>query len=157
MNWNRYFKTNRSKFWGLMVLFLIIIFFGGVLFTWGYLFKRRTLYLRGAYMLIAVLWVVLSIRAICIKVNFRAIWRGMVDQFYARQESYERDLDRRYQDLISRYPMAVAEYESQCWHQNPRPTNSEIKESALVIEEREWVERERAAEKKMADRNSAHK
>ena len=107
-------------------------------------------------MAIAVLWVVLSIYAICVKVNFKAIWRGMIDEFYDRQESYERTLNRNYQDLLSRYPLAVAEYESHCWHQKPRPTNSEIMESALAMSEQEWVEREVAAEKKMAEKNSSH-
>lgn len=154
---NRVFKNNRSRFIALIILFIVIVALGGVLFVLGYLFRRRTLFLRGAYMAIAVLWVVLTIYAICVKVNFRAIWRGMIDEFYARKENYERTLSRNYQDLLSRYPMAVAEYESHCWHQNPRPTNSEIMESALAINEREWVEREVAAEKKMAEKNSSRK
>lgn len=154
---NRFFKSNRSKFIALLFLFAVIVFLGGILFTLGLGFRRRTLFLRGAYMAIAVLWVVLSIYAICVKVNFKAIWRGMIDEFYARQENYERTLSRNYQDLLSRYPMAVAEYESHCWHQNPRPTNSEIMESALAMSEQEWVEREIAAEKKMAEKNSSHK
>ena len=110
--------------------------------------------MRGAYMVIAVLWVVLSIRAICIRVNFKAIWRGVIDEFYDSQEGYERSLNMRYQDLLSRFPLAVAEYESHCWHQHPRPTNSEIMESALAMDEQEWSQRESAAEKKMAEKNS---
>lgn len=157
MNWNRFFKSNRSKFIALIILFLVITFLGGILFTCGLGFRARTLFLRMSYMIIAVLWVVLSIRAICIKVNFRAIWRGVIDEFYDRRENYERTLNRNYQDLLSRYPIAVAEYESHCWHQNPRPTNSEIMESALAMSEQEWVEREVAAEKKMAEKNSSHK
>ena len=66
MNFNRIFKTNTSKIIALLVLFAIIAFFGGLLFSWGYRFQKRTWFLRGSYMAIAVLWVVLSIRAICV-------------------------------------------------------------------------------------------
>ena len=155
MNWNRYFKSNRSKVLALILLFAVIMFLGGILFTCGLGFRRRTIFLRMSYMIIAVLWVVLSIRAICIKVNFKAIWHGMIDEFYDRQENYERTLNRRYQDLLSRFPMAVAEYESHCWHQHPRPTNSEIMESALAIGEQEWAKREVAAEQKVANKNGS--
>jgi len=154
MNWNQYFSSNRTKLLALVILFTLIVFSGSILFTCGLGFRRRTLFLRGAYMVIAVLWVVLSIRAICIKVNFRAIWRGVIDEFYDSQEGYERSLNMRYQDLLSRFPLAVAEYESHCWHQHPRPTNSEIMESALAMDEQEWSQRESAAEKKMAEKNS---
>ena len=154
MNWNQYFSSNRTKLLALLILFTLIVFSGSILFTCGLGFRRRTLFLRGAYMVIAVLWVVLSIRAICIKVNFKAIWRGVIDEFYDSQEGYERSLNMRYQDLLSRFPLAVAEYESHCWHQHPRPTNSEIMESALAMDEQEWSQRESAAEKKMAEKNS---
>lgn len=154
MNWNQYFSSNRTKLLALVILFTLIVFSGSILFTCGLGFRRRTLFLRGAYMVIAVLWVVLSIRAICIKVNFRAIWRGVIDEFYDSQEGYERSLNMRYQDLLSRFPLAVAEYESHCWHQHPRPTNSEIMESALAMDEQEWSQRESVAEKKMAEKNS---
>lgn len=154
MNWNQYFSSNRTKLLALVILFTLIVFSGSILFTCGLGFRRRTLFLRGAYMVIAVLWVVLSIRAICIKVNFKAIWRGVIDEFYDSQEGYERSLNMRYQDLLSRFPLAVAEYESHCWHQHPRPTNSEIMESALAMDEQEWSQRESAAEKKMAEKSS---
>lgn len=153
---NRYLKSNRSKFLVLLFLFAMIVFSGGILFTLGLAFRRRTLLFRMSYMLIAVLWVVLTIRAICVKVNIKAIWQGMISEFYGMQENYERTLSRRYQDLLSRYPMAVAEYESHCWHQDPRPTNSEIMESALAISEQEWVDREVAAKKKIADKSASH-
>lgn len=154
MNWNQYFSSNRTKLLALLILFTLIVFSGSILFTCGLGFRRRTFFLRGAYMVIAVLWVVLSIRAICIRVNFKAIWRGVIDEFYDSQEGYERSLNMRYQDLLSRFPLAVAEYESHCWHQHPRPTNSEIMESALAMDEQEWSQRESAAEKKMAEKNS---
>ena len=154
MNWNQYFSSNRTKLLALLILFTLIVFSGSILFTCGLGFRRRTFFLRGAYMVIAVLWVVLSIRAICIRVNFKAIWRGVIDEFYDSQEGYERSLNMRYQDLLSRFPLAVAEYESHCWHQHPRPTNSEIMESALAMDEQEWSQRESAAEKKMAEKKS---
>ena len=154
MNWNQYFSSNRTKLLALLILFTLIVFSGSILFTCGLGFRRRTFFLRGAYMVIAVLWVVLSIRAICIRVNFKAIWRGVIDEFYDSQEGYERSLNMRYQDLLSRFPLAVAEYESHCWHQHPRPTNSEIMESALAMDEQEWSQRESAAEKKMAEKKA---
>lgn len=156
MNWNRYFKSNWSKIVALLLLFAIIAFFGGLLFSWGYRFRKRTLLFRGSYMAIAVLWVVLSIRAICIKVHFGALWRGMMDEIYKRAGHYENSLYQNYQDLNSRYPMAVAEFESHCWHQHPRPTNSEIMEMALKISEIEWSEREKKAREKVASKHSSH-
>ena len=154
MNWNRYFKTNWSKIVALLLLFAVIAFFGGLLFSWGYRFQKRTWLLRGSYMAIAVLWVVMSIRAICIKVHFGTLWRGMMDEIYKRH--YENSLYQNYQDLNSRYPMAVAEFESHCWHQHPRPTNSEIMEMALKISEIEWSEREKKAREKVASKHSSH-
>ena len=50
MNWNRYFKTNWSKIVALLLLFAVIAFFGGLLFSWGYRFQKSTWLLRGAYM-----------------------------------------------------------------------------------------------------------
>ena len=156
MNWNRYFKTNWSKIVALLLLFAVIAFFGGLLFSWGYRFQKRTWLLRGSYMAIAVLWVVMSIRAICIKVHFGTLWRGMMDEIYTRAGHYENSLYQKYQDLNSRYPMAVAEFESHCWHQHPRPTNSEIMEMALKISEIEWSEREKKAREKVASKHSSH-
>ena len=156
MNRNRYLKSNWSKVLTLIVIFAIIIFLGSLLFSWGYRFRKRTLFLRGMYMAIAVLWVVLSIRAICIKVHFGALWRGMMDEIYKRAGRYENSLYQNYQDLNSRYPMAVAEFESHCWHQHPRPTNSEIMEMALKISEIEWSEREKKAREKVASKHSSH-
>lgn len=156
MNWNRYFKTNWSKIVALLLLFAVIAFFGGLLFSWGYRFRKRTWLLRGSYMAIAVLWVVMSIRAVCIKVHFGTLWRGMMDEIYKRAGRYENSLYQNYQDLNSRYPMAVAEFESHCWHQHPRPTNSEIMEMALKISEIEWSEREKKAREKVASKHSSH-
>jgi len=154
MNFNRVFKTNTSKIIALLVLFAIIAFFGGLLFSWGYRFQKRTWLLRGSYMAIAVFWVVLSIRAICVKVHFGALWRGMMDDIYNKHaRRYENTLTQDYRDLNSRYPMAVAEYESHCWHQHPRPTNTEIMESALTISEEEWIEREKQAREKVAHKH----
>lgn len=156
MNWNRVFKNNRSKVLALLLLFAIIAFFGGLLFSWGYRFQKRTLFLRGSYMAIAVLWVVLTIWTICRKVHFGALWRGMMNEIYRRAEHYENSLYQNYQDLNSRYPMAIAEYESHCWHQHPRPTNTEIMESALAISESEWIEREKKAKDRVANKHSSH-
>lgn len=156
MNLNRIFKSNWSKILALLLLFAIIAFFGGLLFSWGYRFKKRTLLLRGAYMAIAVLWVVLTIWTICKKVHFGVLWRGMMDEIYKRAGRYENTLYQSYQDLNSRYPMAVAEYESHCWHQHPRPTNTEIMESALAISESEWIEREKKAKDRVANKHSSH-
>ena len=153
MNFNRIFKTNTSKIIALLVLFAIIAFFGGLLFSWGYRFQKRTWFLRGSYMAIAVLWVVLSIRGICVKVHFGNLWHGMMNELYDRSRHYENDLIQNYRDLNARYPMAVAEYESHCWHQHPRPTNTEIMESALKISEMEWIEREKAARNKVASKH----
>lgn len=157
MDFNRYFKTNWQKILALIFLFAVIAFLGGILFTCGLGFRKRTLFLRMSYMIIAVLWVVLSIRAICIKVHFGDIWRGMINEIYDRKDKYAQEMYKRYQDLNSQYPMAVAEYESHCWHQHPRPTNSEIMESALAITDVEWIEREKKAREKVASKHEKHK
>ena len=76
----------------------------------------------------------------------------MIEDFYSHQEDFERDLTKEYQILLSKYPIAVAQYESKCWKQNPRPTNVEIMDNALKISEIEWSEKEKEAEEKMHKR-----
>lgn len=157
MNWRRFFKSNLAKIIGLILIFAVLTFLGGILFNWGLRFRKRSLSLRLSYMIIAVVWVILSIRAVCIKFKFGAIWRGMIEDFYIRQDNFDRDLRKRYTELQDNYPLAVAEYESHCWKQKPRPTSPEIMESALAISDSEWVERELAAKAKVESKLAARR
>ena len=76
----------------------------------------------------------------------------MINDVYSHQEDFVLKIHREYQELVSKYPMAIAEYESHCWKQNPRPSTPEIMESALAINEYEWMEREKKARKKMEEK-----
>ena len=105
-------------------------------------------------MSIAVIWVVGSIWWICYRFRFGDIWRAMIDDFYSHQEDFAKDLTKDYQALLAKYPIAVAQFESKCWKQDPRPTNVEIMDSALKISEQEWQEREKKAKESMAQKHA---
>lgn len=150
----KFWKSNLFKIIIFLIVFLVIIFFGSLLFDWGYRFRKRTIFLRGSYMAIAVIWVVGTIWGICHHFRFIDIWRGMIDDFYSHQEDFEKDLSKEYQILLSKYPMAVAQYESKCWKQDPRPTHVEIMDNAIKISEQEWEERERKAKESMAQKHT---
>ena len=134
------------------MLFVAIEFIGSMLFACGLGFQKRTAFLRAMYMVIAVAWVVFTVRWLCLKFDFAGLWRGMINDVYSHQEDFVLKIHREYQELVSKYPMAIAEYESHCWKQNPRPSTPEIMESALAINEDEWMEREKKARKKMEEK-----
>ncbi len=138
-----FWKRNVAKVLLFLVVFLVIAFLGGILFTCGLGFRMRTLLFRLFLMGVSVVWVVGCIWWICHRYRFGDIWRGMIDDLYAHQEDFERDLAKEYQALLSEFPMAVAQYEAACWKQRPRPTNVEIMDGALKISRQEWVEREK--------------
>lgn len=152
MNIKRFLHSNRAKVLGLFLLFAFLVFLGGILFTCGLGFRKRPLPLRLFYMGTAVLWVIMSIRWVCIRVKFPKIWAGMKEEFYRQEDTYERDLHKRYTDLQDHYPMALAEYESHCWHQKPRPTPLDIMEQAMAISANDWTQREEQAKHKMAEK-----
>lgn len=157
MNSKSFFKTNAAKVLGLFSIFVIIVFIGSILFTCGLSFQKRTWVLRGIYMLIALLWVVLSTRAICIRTKFSTLCMGVLEDYYAHQEDFERDIRKRYQDLVEQFPLAIAEYESHCWKQDPRPSNPEMMEKALAMDSHVWMEKEMAAKQKIANKREARK
>ena len=103
-------------------------------------------------MAIAVALVVFTVRWLCVKYNFAGLWQGMMNDLYSHQEDFVLRIHRDYQELMSKYPLAIAEYESHCWKQDPRPSTPEIMESALAIKETEWTEREKKARKKMEEK-----
>lgn len=146
---NKLFKSNLSKIILFFIVFIIILYFGGLLFSWGYRFRRRTLFLRISYMTIATIWSVGNIWWICVRFRFGEYWRGLMDDIYSRQEKFRTDLRLQYQDLMNRYPLAVAEYETYCWKQRPRPSATEIMENALKISNLEWLDREKKAKEKI--------
>lgn len=145
MGRKKFFKTNAGRLLTLLVVFAIIVVFASLLFAAGVEFKRRTLFLRIVYMAAAVLWVFFTVRWLCVKYEFAGLWHGLIDEFHGHEEDFVLRLHRQYQELLSKYPMSVAEFESHCWHQNPRPTSPEIMEMALAISEEEWLERESKA------------
>lgn len=66
-----------------------------------------------------------------------------------RQNEFERDLVKDYQELMRTYPLAIASFESKCWRRDPRPTSPEIMEEALLVTDEEWAEREKVAKERL--------
>ena len=152
MNYKSVLKSNWGRVVLLLLVFAVIVFIASMLFACGLGFKKRTLFLRGTYMAIAVAWVAFTVRWLCLKYDFAGLWRGMMNDHYNHKEDFVLKVRREYQELVSKYPLAVAEYESHCWRQNPRPSTPEIMESALAINDYEWIEREKKARKKMDEK-----
>lgn len=138
-----FWKRNFVRVLFFCFVFLVIAFLGGILFTCGLGFRARPLPFRLLLMGVAIVWVVGCIWWVCYRYRFGDIWRGMIDDLYAHQEDFERDIAKEYQALLAEYPMAVARYEAKCWKQRPRPTNVEIMDAALKISRAEWEEREK--------------
>ena len=152
MNAKSILKSNWVRVALLLIVFAVIVYIASILFACGLGFKKRTAFLRGTYMVVAVAWVVFTVRWLCMKYDFAGLWRGMMNDIYRHQEDFVLRIHREYQELVSKYPLAVAEYESHCWRQNPRPSTPEIMESALAIGEKEWIEREKKAQKKIDEK-----
>lgn len=149
MNIKSIMKSNWFKLALLLLVFVVVVFVASILFACGLGFQKRTLFLRGTYMVIAVAWVVFTVRWLCLKYDFAGLWRSIVNDVYNHQEDFVLKIHREYQELVSKYPLAIAEYESHCWKQDPRPSTPEIMESALAMSEKEWIEREKKARQKM--------
>ena len=145
-------KHNWVKVVLLLLVFTFIIILASLLFCSGLGFTKRTWFLRSVYMIIAVLWVFFTVRWLCLKYDFAGLWRGMMADIYGHEEDFLLKTRRDYQDLVSKYPLAIAEYESHCWHQKPRPTQMEIMDSALAVDEYEWIEREKKARQKISEK-----
>ena len=150
-------RSITKSYWGrlllLMLAFVVVIFFASMLFACGLGFQKRTIFLRGTYMVMAVIIVVFTVRWLCLKYDFAGLWRGLMNEFYNHQEDFMLKIHREYQELVNKYPLSVAEYESHCWKQQPRPSTPEIMESALAVSEIEWIEREKTARKKLEEKN----
>lgn len=146
-------KSNWFRVVLLLLAFAVVVYIASILFACGLGFKKRTLLLRLVYMVVSVAWVFFTVRWLCLKYDFAGLWRGMVNDLYSHQEDFVLKIHRDYQELVSHYPLAIAEYESHCWKQNPRPSTPEIMESALAISELEWVEREKRAREKMKEKH----
>ena len=145
-------SSYKGKLVLLLLVFTVIVFMASILFACGLGFQKRTIFLRATYMAIAVAWVVFTVRWLCLKYNFAGLWHAMMNDHYNHQEDFVRKIHRDYQDLVSKYPLAVAEYESHCWKQNPRPSTPEIMESAMAISEQDWMEREKKARSKIDEK-----
>ena len=152
MNLKSILRSNVVRVMLMLLVFALIVYVGSILFACGLGFQKRTAFLRALYMVIAVAWVVFTVRWLCLKYNFAGLWRGMMNDVYSHQEDFVLRIHREYQELVSKYPLAIAEYESHCWKQNPRPSTPEIMESALAISEIEWIEREKKARKKIDEK-----
>lgn len=88
---------------------------------------------------------ILTIRMVINFTNFVDIWARIVGNLRNTQNSYERNLHKKYNALMAQYPYAIYKFESECWKLNPRPSTYEIIEMALKIDETEWAEREKVA------------
>ena len=154
MNVKSLFKSNLGKVLVLLLVFAAIVFIASILFACGLGFQKRTIFLRVTYMLIAVAWVVFTVRWLCLKYDFAGLWHALMNDHYRHQEDFMLKIHRDYQELVSKYPLSIAEYESHCWKQNPRPSTPEIMESALAISELDWIEREKNARNKMNEKRS---
>ena len=154
MNVKSLFKSNLGKVLVFLLVFAAIVFIASILFACGLGFQKRTIFLRVTYMLIAVSWVVFTVRWLCLKYDFAGLWHGLMNDHYRHQEDFMLKIHRDYQELVSKYPLSIAEYESHCWKQNPRPSTPEIMESALAISELDWIEREKNARNKMNEKRS---
>lgn len=152
MDYKSFLRHNWVRVVLLLLVFIAIIFLASILFCSGLGFTKRTWGLRSTYMIAAVLWVFFTVRWLCLKYDFAGLWRGMMADIYGHKEDFLLKTRRDYQELVSNYPLAIAEYESHCWHQNPRPTQLEIMESALAITEYEWIEREKKARQKISEK-----
>lgn len=153
MGYSSLLKRNWVRVVVLLLVFTAIIILASILFCSGLGFTKRTWTLRSIYMLVAVLWVFFTVRWLCLKYDFAGLWRGMMNDIYGHEEDFLLKTRRDYQDLVSNYPLAIAEYESHCWHQTPRPTQLEIMDSALAIKEYEWIEREKRARQKISEKS----
>jgi hypothetical protein len=154
MNVKSILKSNWFKVLLLLLVFVVIVYIASILFACGLGFKKRTIILRLIYMIASVAWVVFTVRWLCLRFDFAGLWRGMMNDHYSHQEDFMLKIHRDYQELVSHYPLAIAEYESHCWKQNPRPSTPEIMESALAISELEWIEREKRAREKMKEKRN---
>lgn len=153
MNLKTLLKRNWFKVVLLFLAFAIIVYIASILFSCGLGFKKRTAFLRIMFIVVSLLWAFFTVRGLCIRYDFAGLWRGMVDELYGHQEDFLLRIRREYQELMSDYPLAVAEYETHCWRQNPRPSQFEIIESALAISQEEWIEREKHARQSMYEKN----
>lgn len=146
-----FLKSNLCRVLTFLFVFLLLISASAVLFIRSLRFYAVPI-LRALYIGISIVWAVASIWWVIVRFDFVKYWRGMVDDFWDSQEDFERELYIKYRELMDTYPIAIAEYESHCWRQSPRPTNPEMMEQALAISVDEWKEREEKAKARLAEK-----
>lgn len=146
-----FLKSNLCRVLTFFFVFLLLISASAVLFIRSLRFYAVPI-LRALYIGISIVWAVASIWWVIVRFDFVKYWRGMVDDFWDSQEDFERELYIKYRELMDTYPIAIAEYESHCWRQSPRPTNPEMMEQALAISVDEWKEREEKAKARLAEK-----
>lgn len=106
-------------------------------------FRATTVPVRIATGTIALIIGILTIRMILNRTNFLNIWARIVGNARNTQNSYERNLHKKYNALMAQYPYAIYQFEQECWKLKPRPTTYEIIEMAIKIDDAEWAEREK--------------
>ena len=101
MNLKSILRSNVVRVMLMLLVFALIVYVGSILFACGLGFQKRTAFLRALYMVIAVAWVVFTVRWLCLKYNFAGLWRGMMNDVYSHQEDFVLRIHREYQLLLS--------------------------------------------------------
>lgn len=112
-------------------------------------FRATTVPVRLVAGIITLAIAIFTLRTIINFTNFPNIWARIIGNLRNTQNSYERNLHKKYNALLAQYPFAIYKFESDCWKMEPRPTTYEIIEMALKIDEAEWARREDAAKKNL--------
>lgn len=106
-------------------------------------FRATTVPVRAVAGIITLAIGVLTIRSIIKFTKLPDIWARIVGNARNTQNSYERNLHKKYNALMAQYPYAIYQFEQECWKLKPRPTTYEIIEMAIKIDDAEWAEREK--------------
>lgn len=139
------FGTNLIKAILVVLLCLIIIAIMGAGVTLTIVgFKATAVTIRCFVAVVLVTITILTIRTIINRTHFVGILQDLMNNIFNMKNSYERELYNKYNILMSKYPIAISQYESKCW-KNGIKTSYEIMESATKIPDSEWEIREREA------------
>lgn len=135
---------------GLLLLCLIVVAaVAAVVFLTIIGFKAMQPIVRGIVALLACAIGILTIRIILKKFNFSDYFSIIVNDIYGMKSSYEQKLYQQYSSLKARYPLSLSAFESHCWKKTPKPSNYEIMEMALKVDNSVWVEEEKKEREKL--------
>ena len=130
----------------LCMIVVIICGFAIILILVG--FRATSVFVRIVVGTMSLTMGILTIRTILVKTHFKDCWRDWNDDLFSLKYSYEDDLYRQYSNLTTKYPMALAQYESDQKNRNSNLPNYKIMEKALEIDDYNWQKLEEAARSK---------